>query len=344
MVDYYNPESNLYRYLKELIEAGDFDNIKTLENLTPSCPYSKYGPLDVINTAIKYRKCFMILYFIEERGLKSDLALLKSLECNQIDTAIYLYGKGFKLLSRNHIYSLEVMKLVVSWGYGFDDYAFKYITQMWNGKDVVERVKYLFELNNLHISKMDYYTEYNLHEDVACFMIDHTDKELFPEIMLNAVKSDWFIIVNKLRLLGVNFDIKHLEIIASSNEYEEVEKLRKELNIPITDLYSFIFLDTYTFTDNIKHYLKNMTNICNFAITYDLMTKACVFCDQESVHYLLDNDVIITNDHIEIIFDMEANNYADRGYDWHITKSIVSRCGPEIKDKIQYILEQIGED
>ncbi len=42
-MDRYNPESELRRRIKQLIDDGDLETIKTLENLTPSCPYNRWG-------------------------------------------------------------------------------------------------------------------------------------------------------------------------------------------------------------------------------------------------------------------------------------------------------------
>ena len=52
-----------------------------------------------------------------------------------------------------------------------------------------------------------------------------------------------------------------MEEIYSSEEYEQVEKLRKELNVSLEDLFPFVFSLHETFEDNVEYYLQHISNI-----------------------------------------------------------------------------------
>lgn len=130
MASYHNPISDQRRHIKRLIENGNQEALDKIEDLQLPCPYNRLGPLDCIYTAINNEKVELVPYFVEKRNLRSENALTRALECGNIDTAKYLREKGFLLRRGNHIYSLEVMKLVVSWGCTFDSKAVAEITSL----------------------------------------------------------------------------------------------------------------------------------------------------------------------------------------------------------------------
>lgn len=113
-MDYHNPESDSRRYIKNLIIAHNYDKLKIIDDLTPSCPYNKYGPLDIIYTAIDNNAPLDIIkYLVEERQIDSQNGLRRALECNRIDIAKYLKEHNYPLSKdSDHIYSLDVIKLV----------------------------------------------------------------------------------------------------------------------------------------------------------------------------------------------------------------------------------------
>lgn len=68
MINYNNPESNLRRHIKYCIECGYLQKIMVLTNLTPSCPYNNFGPLDAIYTAVDNNQLDIVQYLVEIRN------------------------------------------------------------------------------------------------------------------------------------------------------------------------------------------------------------------------------------------------------------------------------------
>lgn len=228
MTDYYNSESAHRRYVKGLIMNGDLTMIKNINNLTPSCPYNGYGPLDPIYTSIEHHSSFMVPYFVEERHLTSMYGLKKALECNDFKTAIYLHDHKFPLShDTNYVYSLDCMKLVVSWGYMFDDTAVVDIFHTWSEEDVVlERLKYLFNIKKIFINTLHYYT-CRVTDNIAIFLIDYTDINLYIQILRLAINNDWITTIEKL----IALNILDVNIMCASVELptEIIKLILKEL-------------------------------------------------------------------------------------------------------------------
>ena len=337
MSSYYNPETMHRRLVKRLIEEGDLERIKTIENLTPSDPYNGYGPLDPIYSAINASKGFMVPYFVEERGLKSTIGLSRALACKDIATAKYLHEKGFCLSAGNHIYSLEVMKLVTSWGYTFGDGAAGYIIHTWNGDDVVERLEYLFSLSPPKTININWFSR----EEIALFLLKYVDKDMLPQIMSMAIKWGWFDVIDKLRELGLPFGKEELFKVAisdNSDYHEKVGQYMELLGVTIEELLPLMFSNPDTFEENVLHYVKPK-HVVDFSVKYNLVLKACEHFDTNILIYLLDNGASITMDHIETYYDREIDCYADRGYDFDLTRSIMQHCPAEMRPQIEDLIQ-----
>jgi biotin operon repressor len=139
---YYNSTTVNRRQISHLLEENNLEKLKTFKKLDLSCPYNNRGPLSCVYKAVEYDNSpnfDTVRYLVEERKLTSDTALVRALECSRIEIAKYLKEKGFYLSEkRNHVYSLESMKLVKQWSvqengkYAFTEEAFDIIMFHWN--------------------------------------------------------------------------------------------------------------------------------------------------------------------------------------------------------------------
>ena len=113
--------------------------------------------------------------------------------------------------------------------------------------------------------------------------------------MRKKIKGDWFLVIHRLRAFGIPFSKEDLQEMSGSNNYTEVDNLRAELNINIEEILPFAFDDDETFNDNVKHYITG-TNVKEFAIRYNLMSKACEYADEEIILLLLEHGIALTLD------------------------------------------------
>lgn len=325
-----------YRRIKNLIQLGDLDQLKTIANLNPQPPGKL--PLDPIYTAIEYSKGWMVPYFVEDRGLRSNIALVNALQHHDLDIAIYLHEEGFPLSEGNHIYSLDVMKLVRSWGYTFDDDAFSDIMCMWNAGDVLDRLIYLFKINPPAIT-LDWYTKCGINQDVANLLLDYTTPELFFALMDVAAEKGWIWVVRKLLTLNIPLNEEQLKTLAQNYDGDNFSHFLEELRIPREKIYSYIFHNSESFDDSIHKYLPTITNVREFADQYSLMDLAVKYGNIEAVKYLLDYSIPISEDNIRDLFSLIAGSGDN---DFSDILEIIDRSPRRVREAVDDIIEEIS--
>ena len=332
----------MYNRIKRAVQEGDLATLESIEDLELKKENLKEEKerenrvCDPIYFAIDSNQLGLIPYLVEKRKLSSKCALTRALECQYIEVAKYLHGKHFPLSKANHIYSLEVMKLVTEWSYTFDENAYREIISVWNDGKVVDRLQYLFELQPIVITDLKKYYNY-VTDDVAAFLISFTDKMLYPDLMNKAAKNHWFTTILGLLELKIEFKVNHLLKLASSTEYELVDKLRSRLGVKLEVLFLDVFRDN-NFNANFKHYTAYIDNLYEFGLKYNLMSLACENMDAEVVILLIQAGLIFSFEDADIFINYEAECYAERGYDWRRIKQLLPYCTPEVQE---YIMQEI---
>lgn len=361
MMNCNNLESTLRRQIIDLISLGaaGIKKLSEIPNLTPSCPYYKYRPLDPLYKAIdsycEHKSFDIIRYLVEERKLLSGRALSRALECDYIDIAKYLKENDCPFVPRNYIQSIPVMKLVNSWSYKFDENAVHEICAVWNSENVEERVVYLFaELKHPYPIQLKNF-DYCIGDDTFCVMIDFAS-DTIPQLLDVACKWHNFKSVHKLldKLQAQSSDSRqssftrnHLKSIISSTEYKEIENLKLKYlpELDIFDLLPDIFTDISDgeiVTSHISHYSKVFgEKFKSWVIDFDFMSKICKHGLKNSIDMLLKLGISISSDNIRQVFNYECSNL-NRGDDTikklSYSLSLVNIC-KDVIDILENVLE-----
>lgn len=246
---YENSESQLRRHIKRLIENGNINELKKITNLTPCCPYNDYGPLDVIFSCMDVHP-ELVYYFVNDRNLTSQNGLRRALECGHIEIARFLHSKGFQLTKcgeHEHVYNFPTMKLLhEEWGMVFDTWkSFKTIVFSWNGNDVIPRLEYLFQINNVTEISLTDFNILNFHQDdVLKFLLRFVhDPDLLSKIKDDCIQHKhiqsfhYLVIVKKLPLA-----LKDYQTIASyPRSWNLHQELMEKLGIDLDDAFPYFF-------------------------------------------------------------------------------------------------------
>ena len=347
-MDYHNPESDLRRYIKNLIIAHNYDKLKIIDNLIPSCPYNKYGPLDIIYTAIDNNAPLDIIkYLVEERQIDSQNGLRRALECNRIDIAKYLKEHNYPLSKdSDHIYSVDVIKLVDEWGYKFSENSIGNIISVWNGDDVNERIKYLYDIlgYNFIVELMTF--KFINDDELFLYLLDHTDAN-YNKLMTIACKAGFFRSIYKLLKKNVLIDTNCKKYIVGSYECDEVCKLFQQQGYDLKLYFKYIFKDDnddYSFVNKLNYYYEyfksDIQEYYNMLKNYNIMVYACKYLLDDAVQLLMDWDIPITDKAVELCFETECNGL-DRGCD--IRKSLQQTIFLLQHHQVQWIQDEIND-
>lgn len=316
-----------YYHIIRLIELGKIDALDTINDLTPIYQGNK---LDPINVAIHENRDDLVPYLVEERLLQSESALKTALDLGHLETAIYLYDLNFLYPDGNYVSSLEVMKLTNSWGCMFDSNAFfEILTDKKDNK--VSRLQYYLTISQTSIDSLAYYELYMITDELASLLIYYTNSNLLEKVCQLAIKKKWVLTICCLLDLNVSFDIDHFQRIASSDNHEYVDYIRKRLNVGDDDFYPYVFISFDTINKNIFHYLSKVDNVPEFAVRYNLMDYVCEFGKHDLVLFLLDHGVNITLEHLRKLLASSLITYQQN-------LKILQRFPPDLVKSIYNLL------
>lgn len=121
--------------------------------------------------------------------------------------------------------------------------------------------------------------------------------------------------------------------ICPSTNYEMIEEFRRMSGIDREDMWPHLFNEEETFEDNYIHYQPSNEIISK----YELMAKACKFCDSTTVIDMLHKSIPITYENLRTLCDVES----DFGGNFSRTLKVYKVCPKEIKENLGISLEKL---
>lgn len=210
--------NTIRRHIRDIIDKNDITILQEYQDEISYLTDPVYSALDSNALDVAY-------YLVDTLHIASKHGLRRALECSQTSFAIHLKELNYPLIGNNHIYNLEAIKLTHSWGFTFDDKAINQILHSWNGKEILERLQYLYNNSYTYIPEID--ELYGIQDNVALFFYQMYDSSDY--LMVKACKHGWFQCIDYLIHKGTLFTPTHFEEIAGAIVENEptVNRLRE---------------------------------------------------------------------------------------------------------------------
>lgn len=326
-----------------LIREGRLDEVGKIDEIKIEPFLFGHGEFDPLIHSIVCDQLEMVKHMVEVRGMRGDKALTVALKTNNIVVAEYLKKNGFSFDNTiNYVSSLEVMKLVVSWGHLPTDSV---LSDIITNPSIEARniLEYVLEIrHDLKVTMDD--IENMIRREFryilpAVYRLGIHNYHRLRQLIMSSSPHIYIEVIEYLIKFGYRITKDELILMSPTDEYTIFERICKLNLTRIKDIISNAFTKVDTFEKNFNHYSTTIENFKDVAIEADLMNCCCLMGRGDFAARLVTMGVDIEEENIIVCFDIEVSSGVNKR-EFPLTHKLLSVCS---NDLISSSLEKINQ-